>query len=61
MHACWQIGILSGMFLIAFAFSVISPMVTIACLVFFSFSWVFWRYTLMYIYIRKYESGGLMW
>ena len=24
-------------------------------------SWVMWRHAVLYIYVRKYESGGLMW
>lgn len=24
-------------------------------------SWVLWRHAVLYIYVRKYESGGLMW
>lgn len=29
-------------------------------LLFFTLAWVFWRYSLLYVYVRKYESGGLM-
>eukprot|EP00798_Chlamydomonas_sp_ICE-L_P013269 gene13269-19111_t len=41
-----ELGNISGVFLIGLAFSVL---------------WIFWRHSLLYVYIRKYESGGLMW
>lgn len=44
-----QVGVLCGIFLIAFAYAVISPITTIACLGFFAMSWLFWRYNLMYV------------
>ena len=57
----FEIGLQCGIFLIALAFSVISPIITVACCVYFAFAWVFWRYSVLYVYVRKYESGGLMW
>jgi hypothetical protein len=35
--------------------------VVVSVQIFFIMSWVFWRYTLLYVYVRKYESGGHMW
>ncbi|GAX72907.1 hypothetical protein CEUSTIGMA_g362.t1 [Chlamydomonas eustigma] len=57
----FEVGMLCSSFLIAFIFAAVSPMVTIGCWVFFAFSWIFWRYNCLYVYIRKYESGGMLW
>jgi len=57
----FEVGTLCGTFLIAFVFAIASPIVTIGCFIALSFAYVFWRYTVLYVYIRKYESGGLLW
>lgn len=44
-----QVGIVSGIFLVGLAYSAISPIITIACVVYFINSWVFWRYNLLYV------------
>eukprot|EP00798_Chlamydomonas_sp_ICE-L_P014457 gene14457-20469_t len=56
-----DLGNMSGIFLIGLAFSVISPVVPCITVLLFIMMWIFWRHSLLYVYIRKYESGGLMW
>eukprot|EP00798_Chlamydomonas_sp_ICE-L_P013783 gene13783-19691_t len=56
-----EFGNVLGVFLIGLAFSVISPIIPVICVFVFIMMWLLWRYTLLYVYIRKYESGGLMW
>lgn len=56
----FDIGNLMLIFLIGLAFSVVAPLVLPATLLFFAVNYVFWRYVLLYVYVRKYESGGRM-
>jgi hypothetical protein len=49
------------MYLIAFAYSVVSPLIVPFSVLWFMFAWVAWRHNLSYVYQRKYESGGMMW
>ncbi|KAJ9506276.1 hypothetical protein QJQ45_014057, partial [Haematococcus lacustris] len=54
-------GQTSLVFLVVMAYSVVAPLVSLLGLAFFVMGWVSWRYSLLYIFIRQYESGGLMW
>lgn len=49
------------MYLIAMAFSIVSPLLLPFSVVWFAFAWLAWRHNLSYVYQRKYESGGMMW
>ncbi len=40
-------------FLIGFAFSVVSPVLLPMAVLFFIISWLFWRWALLYVYVRK--------
>lgn len=44
-----QYGMLSVVFLMALAFALVSPMVLPLASLFFMFSWLFWRYSLLYV------------
>ncbi|GAX72909.1 hypothetical protein CEUSTIGMA_g364.t1 [Chlamydomonas eustigma] len=57
----FEVGVLLSTYLIGFSFAVVSPMVTLAAVCCFVMGWMFWRYAVLYIFIRKYESGGMMW
>lgn len=57
----FEVGMVLLIFLIAFAFAVVSPILLPMALVFFAMAWLFWRWALLYVYVRKYEGGGTMW
>eukprot|EP00775_Hariotina_reticulata_P011017 gene11017-11171_t len=57
----FEMGHMLLMYLIAIAFSIVSPLLLPFSVVWFAFAWVAWRHNLSYVYQRKYESGGLMW
>ncbi|GLC35608.1 hypothetical protein PLESTM_000342700 [Pleodorina starrii] len=57
----FEVGMVMMIFLVGFAFSVVSPLLLPMALLFFAISWVFWRWALLYVYVRKYEGGGTMW
>ncbi|EFJ49655.1 hypothetical protein VOLCADRAFT_104236 [Volvox carteri f. nagariensis] len=57
----FEVGMVMIIFLIAFAFSVVSPLLMPMAMLFFAISWLFWRWALLYVYVRKYEGGGTMW
>lgn len=56
-----EIGIMLLSFLIVISFSIIAPLVLPWGVMYFLLAWVFWRYAVLYIFTRKYESGGQMW
>jgi len=56
-----EFGVVMLTFLIALAYSVIAPIILPFALVFFMLSWLTWRYQVLYVFVRKYESGGTMW
>ncbi|GMH42492.1 hypothetical protein BSKO_10411 [Bryopsis sp. KO-2023] len=56
-----EYGIVMLIFLIALAYSVTAPIIVPLALVFFMTSWLTWRYQVLYVFVRKYESGGKMW
>ncbi len=43
-------------FLIAFAFSLVSPILLPMALLFFFMVWLFWRWALLYVYVRKWVA-----
>ncbi|KAG2438979.1 hypothetical protein HYH02_010771 [Chlamydomonas schloesseri] len=57
----FEVGMVLLIFLIAFAFAVVSPILLPMALLFFAMAWLFWRWALLYVYVRKYEGGGTMW
>ncbi len=46
--------------LLGIIFCIISPVMLSACLFYFLTGWLVWRYTVLYVYERSYESGGSM-
>ena len=61
MRYAFEVGGLCSTFLIGLSFAVVSPIVTLGALCCFCMGWVLWRYSVLYIFIRKYESGGMLW
>lgn len=69
-HASWapksnrygrEFGLLLLIFLVGVSYSVMNPIILPWCFLYFLFAFVVWRYGLLYIYLRVYESGGRMW
>lgn len=56
-----EYGSLLLMFLISIAYSVVSPIILPITLAYFMLAWLVWRYQMLYVFVRKYESGGRMW
>ncbi|CAD7699105.1 unnamed protein product [Ostreobium quekettii] len=56
-----EFGVVMLTFLIALAYSVIAPIILPFALLFFMLAWLTWRYQVLYVFVRKYESGGKMW
>eukprot|EP00798_Chlamydomonas_sp_ICE-L_P017208 gene17208-23528_t len=57
----FEIGRMMLMYVIGLAFALVSPLLMPLVVLFFFMHGLFWRYSLLYVYVRKYESGGLMW
>jgi hypothetical protein len=55
-----EVGGSSLIFIVALSYSAASPIILPVALVYFITSWVFWRYTVLYVWERCYESGGRM-
>jgi hypothetical protein len=54
-------GLVLLILLIGVAFSVVAPLMTPFALAYMATSWVVWRYQIIYVCVRCYESGGRMW
>lgn len=53
-----EMGMLLMIFLICTVYATAIPLLAIMALGFFVFTWIQWRYQLLYVYMRSYESGG---
>lgn len=69
-HASWapksnrygrEFGLLLLIFLVGVSYSLMNPIILPWCFLYFLFAFVVWRFGLLYIYLRVYESGGRMW
>jgi len=49
------------MYLVTMAYSVISPIILIFSLVYFGLGYLVNRYMLLYVYVPRFESGGVFW
>ena len=56
-----EIGVLLMIILISIAYSIISPIILPLTVIFFMLMFLVWRYHMLYVYIRSYESGGTLW
>ncbi|KAK9819243.1 hypothetical protein WJX81_003710 [Elliptochloris bilobata] len=56
-----EVGTIMLMYIVALAYAASSPMILPFTLAYFIVSWVFWRYNVLYVSERCFESGGLFW
>jgi len=54
-------GLILLIFLIGVAYSVAAPLILPFTLAYFATSYLVWRYQMIYVCVRCYESGGKMW
>jgi hypothetical protein len=54
-------GLILLIFLIGVAYSVAAPLIMPFTLAYFATSYLVWRYQMIYVCVRCYESGGKMW
>eukprot|EP01025_Chloroclados_australasicus_P060634 TRINITY_DN7799_c1_g4_i1.p1 TRINITY_DN7799_c1_g4~~TRINITY_DN7799_c1_g4_i1.p1 ORF type:complete len:584 (+),score=30.17 TRINITY_DN7799_c1_g4_i1:939-2690(+) len=57
----YEFGIMMLIFIIGMAYAVVSPLILPFTFMYFTISWFVWRYQILYVYVRSYESGGKMW
>ena len=48
-------------YIIALAYAATSPIILPFALIYFIFSWIMWRYNILYVSERCFESGGQIW
>jgi len=48
-------------FVMVYAYAVVSPLILPFGLLYFILLWAVWRYQMLYVYQRQYESGGQFW
>ncbi|KAL0050236.1 hypothetical protein WJX82_006955 [Trebouxia sp. C0006] len=56
-----EIGVMMLIYIIALAYAATSPIILPFALIYFMFSWIFWRYNILYVSERCFESGGRVW
>ncbi|CAL8472023.1 g11565 [Coccomyxa elongata] len=56
-----EIGVIMLIYIMALAYAASSPIILPFALCYFLTAWVMWRYTILYMTERCYESGGLLW
>ena len=56
-----EVGNIMLIFIIGLAYAAVSPIILPFTLIYFIFCWVFWRYNILYVSERCFESGGRMW
>ncbi|CAK0783273.1 hypothetical protein CVIRNUC_006472 [Coccomyxa viridis] len=56
-----EVGVIMLIYIMAFAYAACSPIILPFTLCYFTSVWVLWRYTVLYMTERCYESGGRVW
>ena len=56
-----EIGAILLIYVIAMAYAATSPIILPFTLLYFAASWIHWRYNILYVSERCYESGGRCW
>lgn len=56
-----EIGVMMLIYIIALAYAATSPIILPFALIYFIFSWIMWRYNILYVSERCFESGGQIW
>ena len=53
-----EVGAVLLIFVVCLAYAAVSPTISALAFAFFALTWVWWRYSLLYVWERAYESGG---
>ena len=56
-----EIGVFMLVMLIGLTFVNIAPLIPLACALFYLTNFIIWRYHVLYVYERGYESNGSVW
>ncbi|KAL3131896.1 hypothetical protein ABBQ38_007601 [Trebouxia sp. C0009 RCD-2024] len=56
-----EIGVIMLIYIITLAYAATSPIILPFALIYFIFSWIMWRYNILYVSERCFESGGQIW
>lgn len=56
-----ELGVIMLVFITAWAYAVVSPLVVVVSAIYFMSSWIVWRWQIVYVYVRCYEGGGSLW
>ncbi|BDA42606.1 probable CSC1-like protein ERD4 at C-terminar half [Coccomyxa sp. Obi] len=56
-----EVGTTMLIFIMGLAYSATSPIILPFALLYFITTWIFWRYNMLYVSERCFESGGLIW
>ena len=56
-----EVGVMMLIYIIVLAYAATSPIILPFALIYFMASWIFWRYNILYVSERCFESGGRIW
>ena len=56
-----EVGAVLLVYVVCFAYAAVSPIISAIAFGFFALAWLWWRFALLYVFERAYESGGLHW
>ena len=56
-----EVGVFVMVMLIGLVFAPVAPMISLLSTIFFVFNFIIWRYHILYVYDKTYESSGSMW
>jgi Calcium-dependent channel, 7TM region, putative phosphate len=56
-----EIGVMMLVFIVGWAYCLVSPILIVISAIYFMSSWVVWRWQIIYVYVRCYEGGGEIW
>jgi len=56
-----EVGVFMMVMLIGLVFAPVAPMISLLSTIFFIFNFIIWRYHVLYVYDKTYESSGSMW
>jgi len=56
-----EVGVFVMVMLIGLVFAPVAPMISVLSTIFFVFNFIIWRYHILYVYDKTYESSGSMW
>ena len=56
-----EVGVFVMVMLIGLVFAPVAPIISLLSTIFFVFNFIIWRYHILYVYDKTYESSGSMW